>query len=73
MFAEVDQPGIGTYLVPRSPLDVGDLNVPVAPAPLLGQHTEEVLADLLNLSSNEIGQLFDAGLAAPATEFTPTG
>jgi 2-methylfumaryl-CoA isomerase len=66
MFARVDQPGIGTYLAPRSPLDVDELNLPVAPAPILGQHTEEVLTDLLGLGVAEIGRLFDAGLAAPA-------
>ena len=66
MFAEVDQPGIGSYLAPRSPLDVDELNVPVAPAPVLGQHTEEVLSELLRLSGKEIGRLYDEGLAAPA-------
>jgi 2-methylfumaryl-CoA isomerase len=69
MFSEVDQPGVGTYLAPGSPLDVhGSARLPVAPAPLLGQHTEEVLSGLLGLSGKEIGRLFDAGLAAPAQE-----
>jgi 2-methylfumaryl-CoA isomerase len=67
MFAEVDQPGIGNYLAPSSPLDISGYDrVPAAPAPLLGQHTEEVLADLLGLSSTEIARLFDANVAAPA-------
>jgi 2-methylfumaryl-CoA isomerase len=68
MFAEVEQPGIGTYLAPRSPLDVDGLNVPVTPAPVLGQHTEEVLTELLGLSGKEIGRLYDEGLAAPAKD-----
>jgi 2-methylfumaryl-CoA isomerase len=33
-------------------------------APYLGEHTEEVLADRLGLSSGEIGRLIDSGLAA---------
>ncbi|HVM99230.1 MAG TPA: CoA transferase [Caulobacteraceae bacterium] len=33
-----------------------------APAPKLGTHTDEVLADVLGLSSAEIGRLHDAGL-----------
>jgi 2-methylfumaryl-CoA isomerase len=31
------------------------------PAPYLGEHSEEVLADRLGLSSGEIGRLVDAG------------
>ena len=35
-----------------------------APAPYLGQHSEEVLAERLGLSSGEIGRLVDAGTVA---------
>jgi 2-methylfumaryl-CoA isomerase len=38
-------------------------------APLLGEHTEEVLADLLGLSAEEIGALHDRGVAAAAASF----
>ncbi len=38
----------------------------VRPAPRLGQHTDEVLADLLDMSANEIGRLHDAGVVAGA-------
>lgn len=34
------------------------------PAPFLGQHSEEVLAERLGLSSGEIGRLIDAGTVA---------
>jgi 2-methylfumaryl-CoA isomerase len=65
MFEEVEQPGIGTYLTPRSPLDFGALGrLPVRPAPLLGQHTEEILAEVLGLSPAEIGRLHDGGTVA---------
>lgn len=37
-------------------------------APFLGEHTEEVLADRLGLSSGEIGKLVDAGIAANSDE-----
>ncbi len=70
MFAELDQPGIGSYLMPGSPLDFGGLErVPVSRAPRLGEHTDEILTDLLGLSDAEIGRLHDGGVVAgPANE-----
>ena len=38
----------------------------VQPAPRLGQHTDEVLAELLGMSGIEIGRLHDAGVVAGA-------
>jgi 2-methylfumaryl-CoA isomerase len=65
MFAEVEQPGIGRYLMPGSPLEVaGDERVPVQPAPVVGQHTDEILADVLGLDGGEIARLHDAGIVA---------
>jgi 2-methylfumaryl-CoA isomerase len=65
MFAAVDQPGIGTYLVPSSPLDFSATDrVRPAPAPQLGEHTDEILAGVLGLSAAEIGQLHDGGIVA---------
>jgi len=65
MFQEVQQPGIGTYLMPGSPLDfVGRERPAVRRAPLLGEHTEEILAEVLGLSATEIGRLHDAGTVA---------
>jgi 2-methylfumaryl-CoA isomerase len=52
MFAEVEQPGVGSYPMPGSPLDFAAVpRVPVRRAPLLGEHTEEVLADVLGPGS----------------------
>lgn len=39
---------------------------PAAPAPRNGQHTEQVLADRLKLSSGEIARLIDNGIAGTA-------
>jgi 2-methylfumaryl-CoA isomerase len=67
MFQLVEQPGIGTYLMPGSPLDFGALpRRSVRRAPLLGEHTEEILADVLGLSPHEIGRLHDAAIVAGA-------
>jgi 2-methylfumaryl-CoA isomerase len=68
MFEEVDQPGIGTYVMPASPLDFSNAER-LAPmrAPVLGEHTEEVLAGVLGLTDTEIGRLSDAGVVAGVT------
>jgi 2-methylfumaryl-CoA isomerase len=72
MFEEVEHPGVGTYLMPGSPLDFGGIaRLPVRRAPHLGEHTEEILAGVLGLGSTEIGRLHDAGIVAgPGTRRT---
>ena len=67
MFSTLEQPGIGSYLVPASPLELTAAGrLPARRAPLLGEHTEEILADVLGLGEAEIGRLFDAGTVAGA-------
>ena len=63
MFEEVEQPGIGTYLMPGSPLNFEACErLPVRRAPVLGEHTDEILADVLGLTDAEIGRLYDVGI-----------
>jgi len=65
LFEQVEQTGIGQYLMPHNPLGfTGASRTPVRPAPRLGQHTDEILADILGLSSGEIGRHHDAGIVA---------
>ena len=71
LFREVDQPGIGHYLAPGSPLaPAGPGGSPAsagdsaAVAPQLGEHTDEVLAAWLGLSDPQIGLLHDRGVVA---------
>ncbi len=60
MFAKVMQPEIGTYLMPGTPLDFTALErVPAKSAPVLGQHTDEILMEVLGLSSSQVGSLHD--------------
>lgn len=67
MFAELDQPGVGRVLAAASPIAPSTGRVPVQPAPRLGEHTDEVLAEVLGLSAAEIGALHDRKvIAGPA-------
>ncbi len=67
LFEEVEQPGIGRYLVPGSPLECSAVpRVPVRPAPLLVHHTDEILSTVLGLSDRQIGELHDRGIVREA-------
>jgi len=63
LFAQVHQPGIGSFPVPASVFDFGAVPRPrPVAAPALGAHTEEVLAEVAGLPGAEIARLFDAGI-----------
>ncbi len=65
LFAEVEHPETGQYLTPGPPLRFSqELLVDPGPAPRLGQHTDEVLADVLGLSGTEIARLHDCQIVA---------
>lgn len=65
MFAEIDQPEIGRYLAPATPLYfVGQQRLPPLPAPRLGEHTDAVLLGVLGLSEPQVGALHDRGIVA---------
>ncbi|MFB7560805.1 CoA transferase [Streptomyces brevispora] len=65
VIGQVDQPGIGEVLTARSPLRRGEEYGPVATAPRLGEHTGEVLGEVLGLDGAELGGLVDRGVVAP--------
>lgn len=63
MFSNIYQPGVGHYLTPGSPFAFsGHARQHPAPAPALGAHTEEILADVARIPEREIASLFDAGI-----------
>jgi 2-methylfumaryl-CoA isomerase len=66
VLSALDQPGAGPVIGARSPLRWDGRYAGVAAAPLLGQHTGEVLAEVLKLTSTEIGRLHDEGVIACA-------
>jgi 2-methylfumaryl-CoA isomerase len=58
MISEINQAGVGAVLAPGSPLRFDTAGrTPVRPAPALGAHTGEVLADLLGLSAEKLDDL----------------
>jgi 2-methylfumaryl-CoA isomerase len=63
MWQLVEHPGVGRYLMPGTPLNFSAIpRAPVRRAPVLGEHTEPVLSDLLGLSTAEIGRLERDGI-----------
>jgi 2-methylfumaryl-CoA isomerase len=71
MFADIDQPGVGRVRAAGTPLAFASLDRdPPSPAPLLGQHTDEILGNVLGLTQVEIGRLHDSRIIAGATRTT---
>ena len=65
IFSPVTQPSGLRYPAPGASLRIpGEPRAAVDPAPRLGEHTDEILAELLGLSSGEIGQLHEQGVVA---------
>ncbi len=63
MFVEVDHPKAGKMKITGSHIKLSDTKPCIkAPAPLLGQHNEEVYKDFLGLSADEIAAMKKDGL-----------
>ncbi len=60
MFRTIAQPGVGPCLAAGTPLDFSAFErIAPRPAPQLGEHTEQVLAELLAIGAAEYGRLHD--------------
>lgn len=65
---QVEHPGIGTLPTPGSVLNVAGLDgLPPGRAPVLGEHTDEVLRSLLDLDDAAIAELQHAGVIGERT------
>ncbi len=62
---EVDHPTRGKYLTVGNPIKLSDSPAEVKRSPLLGEHTEEILRDVLGYSEAEIAELREATEPAP--------
>ena len=56
MFVPVQHPKRGEVVVPGWPVHMSGSNVPVTCGPLLGEHTEQVLADWVSMNKDEIAE-----------------
>ena len=63
MVVEVEHPKVGKFKMLGNPVkEKGAYEERLEPPPLLGEHTEEVLKGILNLSDEEIGSLREDGV-----------
>ena len=58
---EVDHPTRGKYLSVGNPIKLSDSPTEVTRSPLLGEHTEEILRDVLGLNDNQVAQIRQSG------------
>ena len=64
MLVEADHPLVGKYRMPGNPIKIGGsdgASEEFLPAPMLGQHSREVLGELLGYSEAEISSLEERG------------
>jgi 2-methylfumaryl-CoA isomerase len=65
VFADIRHPSGLTYPAPGAMATIPqDVRGDARPAPRLGQHTDEVLAEVLGMSGGEIAKLHDDGVVA---------
>jgi len=63
---EVDHPTRGAYLTVGNPIKLSDSPADVRRSPLLGEHTDEILSDVLGYSAKEIAEIKTSGaITAP--------
>ena len=63
---EVDHPTRGKYLTVGNPIKLSDSISDVKRSPLLGEHTDEILTDVLGFKANEIAEIKAAGALSPS-------
>lgn len=65
LFELLDTPGVGRHRAAGTPIRIGrEPRGATRPAPLLGEHTDEVLQSVLGLDAAAVGRLHDAGIVA---------
>jgi formyl-CoA transferase len=63
---EVDHPTRGKYLTVGNPIKLSDSPADVKSSPLLGEHTDEILSQVLGLSDDEVEAAWVSGALGQA-------
>lgn len=65
VWERIETPGLGHHLSAGTPIRaLAEARQPGTPAPLLGQHTDQILMEVLGLGSEAVGRLHDHGIVA---------
>src|SRR5664280_2696986 len=62
---EVDHPTRGKYLSVGNPIKLSDSPSDVLRSPLLGEHTDEILRQVLGFSDHQVAEIHDSGALDP--------
>ena len=62
---EVDHPKRGKYLSVGNPIKMSDSPTEVTRSPLLGEHTDEILRQVLGFSDSQVAEIHDSGALEP--------
>src|SRR5882762_8378371 len=62
---EVDHPERGKYLSVGNPIKLSDSPSEVTRSPLLGEHTDEILRQVLGFSDHQVAEIHDSGALDP--------
>jgi formyl-CoA transferase len=63
---EVDHPARGKYLTVGNPIKLSDSPCEVKPAPLLGEHNDEVLIKVLGYTPKQVAEIKASGAMSAA-------
>jgi formyl-CoA transferase len=63
---EVEHPTRGSYLTVGNPIKLSDSPTEVTRSPLLGEHTDEILRNVLGFDEQSITQAHESGALGPA-------
>lgn len=62
IIVEIEHPTRGKLIIPGNSIKMSDSEVPIKPAPLLGEHNEEIYKGLFGFTDDEISELQQKGI-----------